>query len=141
MSVEQNSSRDNALIALTFGASAVAGLACIVLPAYILQKGDIPVPLWPIRQSIEQMQPIPSFIGLFITGMVCGYLQPRYWHLLGLATVVLLPVIAIIEMALNSQSHNLWPIEFIFYGVFGFPGYLGATLGRRCRNARTKESE
>ena len=87
------------------------------------------------------MQPIPSFVGLFITSLVCGYLQPRYWQLLGLATVALLPIIAIVEMAQDSKSHNLWPIEFIFYGVFGFPGFCGAMFGRMIRNARTKKSE
>jgi len=138
MTAEKNSPRENLILVLAFVASAVIGLACVVVPAYMLQDGNIPVPLWPIGQAIEQMQFIPTLFGLLITGIGLGYIQPRYWHLLGLSTVVLLPLIAIVEMAQNSSSHNLWPIEFVLYGVYAFPGFVGAAIG--CAVGRRKNN-
>lgn len=125
---ENNTQPVSVALALTFAASALAGFACVVVPAYVLQNENNPIPLWPIGKVVERIRFLPSFIGLFVTGLACGYWQPRYWHLLGLSTVALLPAVAIIEMLLDPKSHNLWPIEFIIYGLYAIPGFLGAAI-------------
>lgn len=137
---EKKRLRENLILALTFVASAVMGLACVVVPAFVLQDGDQPVPLWPIKQAIEQMQFLPTLIGLFVAGIALGFFQPRFWHLLGLSTVVLLPLIAIIEMFQNPTSHNLWPIEFVLFGFYAIPGFVGAAIGGAIGRRRIEQT-
>jgi len=47
--------------------------------------------------------------------------------------------VAIIDMMIWPKSHNLWFIEFIIYGLFCIPGFVGAfigsRLGRRMKNS------
>jgi hypothetical protein len=50
--------------------------------------------------------------------------------LLGIATVALLPILAIAEMSVSSATHNLWPLEFIIYGVISLCAFAGAITGR-----------
>ena len=38
----------------------------------------------------------------------------------------LFPLAAICEMIADSSSHNMFPIEFIFYGFYTIPAIIGA---------------
>jgi hypothetical protein len=44
-------------------------------------------------------------------------------------------------MVVSSTSHNLFPLEFILYGIVNAPSLLGSFLGFRLRKATTKETE
>jgi integral membrane sensor domain MASE1 len=71
-----------------------------------------------------------TFIFLFVSGLLLGLLGRGHPFLLGLATLALLPLLAIAEMVASPTSHNLWPLEFAIYGVISLSAVLGAYIGR-----------
>ncbi len=70
-----------------------------------------------------------SFLGLAVVGLFAGFIRPQKWALWGFATMVLFPLWAIVEITLDPTSHNLWPIEFVCYGVESLAAVAGARLG------------
>ena len=47
--------------------------------------------------------------------------------------MVLFPLAAICEMIVDSSSHNIFPIEFILYGLYSIPVIIGAYLAQSIR--------
>lgn len=117
--------------AMAFGA--LAGLGCIVAPPYLLPRGIRRVyeaPLFPVlRTAWENLAFLPTMLLLFILGMGLGSAVPKSWRSVGISPVLLLPVAAILEMFADPSSHNLWPIEFVFYGFVGLAPLAGALTG------------
>lgn len=68
---------------------------------------------------------------LFGIGLLLGLVFPRAASRLGMFSVAVLPVVALVEMAKDPSSHNLFPIEFLFYALYGLLAVAGAALGRR----------
>jgi len=113
-----------------FALSAILGLASFMIPAvltpgYIKRHYD---PFYPILSMILGPE-IIRYLGLAITGFIIGFLNPKHPWRWGLATMSLFPILAIIEMVVDPYSHNLWPFEFLMYGVLTVPGILGAITG------------
>jgi intracellular septation protein A len=79
---------------------------------------------------VENLRFLPTTILLFVLGMGLGFLNPNRWFILAVGTVVVFPVAAILEMMVAPQSHSVWPIEFVVYGVLGLPSIIGAFVGR-----------
>jgi integral membrane sensor domain MASE1 len=71
-----------------------------------------------------------TFIFLFVSGLLLGLLGRGHPFLLGLATLALLPLLAVAEMVVSPTSHNLWPLEFAIYGFVSLSAVLGAYIGR-----------
>jgi len=71
-----------------------------------------------------------TFVFLFVSGLLLGLLGRGNPFLLGLATLALLPLLAIAEMVASPTSHNLWPLEFAIYGFISLIAVLGAYIGR-----------
>lgn len=114
----------------TFGWFAVAtagGFLCVVLPNLILDRGTVDYPF--VRDAIENMSFPHVALALLLFGFFLGWNHPRYWWLLGAATMSAFPIVAIIEMLRNPFSHNLWPIEFVYYAIDSIPAQLGALAG------------
>lgn len=120
-------------LALLISLAAVAGVACVIAPYVAVHgiDGTYQAPLFPLlRNSWEKLQLIPTIILLLGVGGVLGFIRPMNWLVLGASTVILFPLAAILEMLVDSGSHNLWPIEFVLYGIFiAGPALVGAFFG------------
>ncbi len=115
--------------------TAALGLLAIVIPPLVLS--DIrryEAPLFPlIRTGVEGLSWL-SFVLLVVAGLIAGVLRPgRPWRW-GVASMLLLPLVATAEMYVDSTSHNLWPLEFAFYALATVPAALGARVGTRLRH-------
>ena len=128
--------------------AATLGLVSICLPVVILQPPRHPSPLFPlIFTGIEELSWL-TILFLFISGVILSVvfvaksLHALHPLLLGLMTMAAFPVLAIAEMVKSSFSHNLWPIEFVFYGIlsgFAIGGtYTGYALRRKISSLRAK---
>jgi len=117
------------LIAFVF--SAILGIVAITAP--VLLGSDAKLPAAPIsgvvRAAVEHAG-VLTLVGLLIAGAIVRYLVAAPVVLIGLGTVAVLPLLAIAEMFVDPTSHNLWPFEFVFYGIGSIPGILGALLGQ-----------
>jgi len=72
---------------------------------------------------------------LFLIGFILGVFYPKrsIWPW-GLASVILMPFISIVEMTLLPNTHNLWPIEFLItYPFFACFCMAGSFLGKLIR--------
>ena len=69
---------------------------------------------------------------LFMIGAMLCFISPSLNPIkLGVASVILMPVIAIVEMNLIPNTHNIWPIEFILtYPYLAISCIIGAALGK-----------
>jgi len=104
-------------ILIVFAIGAVSGTISIIIPP--LLTVDVKVydsPLFPmVRTGIEGMS-LWTLLFLFSSGMFLGAVYPKREWLLGISTMSLLPILAVLEMLADPYSHNLWPIEFVIYG-------------------------
>jgi len=48
------------------------------------------------------------------------------------------PIVATYEMSISPTSHNLWPFEFLLYGLFSIPAIVGSFIGSRISLRKTK---
>ncbi|MCX6858241.1 MAG: hypothetical protein NTV80_25445 [Verrucomicrobia bacterium] len=120
----------NPSVLLSFVCAALLGIGAVILPVWILSQRIYSAPFFPlIRSGVEGMSYL-TFIFLFISGLLLGLLGKGHPFLLGLATLVSLPLLAIAEMVVSPTSHNLWPLEFAIYGLISLSAVLGAFIGR-----------
>jgi len=78
----------------------------------------------------------------FAFGILIGWRSPRKWVVKCLATMAAFPIIAIVDMSMGSKEHNLFPIEFFFYGWVTLPALTGAGLVQLVmRRARQRPAE
>jgi hypothetical protein len=120
--------RSSVLISL--GCAALLGLASVILPVWILSPQPYTAPLFPlIRTGVEGMSYL-TILFLFVSGLLLGFVGAGHPLLLGLASMILFPCLAIAEMVVSPTSHNLWPLEFALYGLISLCAVFGAFLGR-----------
>lgn len=119
-------------LVLSCVAAAGLGVAAVVLPVHgnpALQHYDSP--LFPdVRRGIEGMNGA-SLVFLALAGFIPAAFGRAHPLLIGVATMALFPFMSFAEMIADPTSHNLWPFEWVLYGVETAPGILGAFLGRR----------
>ena len=114
----------------SFAATSLLGLLAIVVPVWVLDLRRYTAPLFPlIRSGVEGMS-LLTLVFLFCAGFLVGCFGVGHPLLLGIATVALLPILAIAEMSVSSTTHNLWPLEFIIYGAISLCAVAGAFAGR-----------
>ena len=77
-----------------------------------------------------------ALVLLFGVGMLGGWAAPRQTPFLAMMAVGAWPVLALIQMQREPTSHNLWPIEFLFYGLLSLVPFAGAFLGIALRAGR-----
>jgi hypothetical protein len=117
-------------LVFTLATASLLGLLAIVAPVWILDLRRYTAPLFPlIRSGVEGMS-LLTLVFLFCAGFLVGCFGVGHPLLLGMATVALLPILAIAEMSVSSTTHNLWPLEFIIYGVICLCAVAGAFTGR-----------
>jgi hypothetical protein len=117
-------------LVFTFAAASLLGLLAILAPVWILDLRRYPAPLFPLlRTGVEGMS-LLTLVFLFCAGFLVSCFGVGHPFLLGIATVALLPILAIAEMCVSPASHNLWPLEFVIYGFVSLSAIVGAFLGR-----------
>jgi hypothetical protein len=84
------------------------------------------------KNMLDGMQPI-SLLYLVGVGFGCGLAVPRRFWVAGLASMSLLPIVAIVQGILDPTSHNLLGLEFVMYGFLTLPAILGGALGKLTR--------
>ncbi|OGU46170.1 MAG: hypothetical protein A2X68_10700 [Ignavibacteria bacterium GWC2_56_12] len=107
----------------------VLGLMAMILPVLL----NRPVhwydsPLFPVIRNAQENIGVTEFVLLLVVGFVLGHVSRMPALLLGGAAVILLPFAALAEMVADPTSHNLWPLEFMFYAFYGAVAAAGAGL-------------
>jgi len=127
---------------VSFISAPILGFLCMFFPVLLLKGIDYEKDYLVsslVGFTWENQVPVPTVILLLIVGVLIGLLSLRLWWFLGPLTMLIFPVVAIIDMMIWPKSHNLWFIEFIIYGLFCIPGFVGAfigsRLGRRMKNS------
>jgi hypothetical protein len=117
-------------VLIVFALGAVLGLISIIIPPlWIVDVKAYESPLFPmVRTGIEGMS-LWTLLFLFLSGTFLGVIYPKHEILWGISTMFLFPILAFMEMMKDPYSHNLWPIEFILYGVATIPSIVGAYIG------------
>lgn len=60
-----------------------------------------------------------------------GYLRPKQWLNLSLATVYGLICVMFFDLIFTSKSQTLWPLELILYFLTAIPAITGAYIVKR----------
>ena len=115
---------------LSFVCAAFLGVSAVILPVWLLSLRRYTAPLFPlVRSGIEGIS-LLTLVFLFVSGLLLGFFGRGHPFLLGIATMALLPLLAIAEMVVEPTSHNVWPLEFMMYGFVSFSAVFGACIGR-----------
>jgi hypothetical protein len=119
---------------ISFTSIAILGMSAIVLPVLFLNDlKHYDSPLFPlIRTGIEGMS-IYSLGFLILSGFIVKLFSDESYWKIGLMSMVLFPIAAICEMIVDLSSHNMFPLEFIFYGFCTIPAVFGAYLSQFIR--------
>jgi len=117
----------------------VLGVLSIILPTFILQDvKQYESPLFSIiRTGIEGFS-VWSIIFLFSTGFGMKFYTKLSGWKIGLSTMALFPIMAMMEMIVDSNSHNMFPFEFIVYAITTIPGIIGAYIAQVVQKALVK---
>jgi hypothetical protein len=122
----------NWLLPVCFLLAAIAGLACFVLPPHLagIRHPYLGLTHFPWFQSaINDLRFIPTACSLCLLGVVLGFVQSRWWWLLGCAPGFFLPIFTTIDMIQWPKTHNLLPFELVIYAMIASPAFIGAFLG------------
>jgi ABC-type uncharacterized transport system permease subunit len=80
----------------------------------------------------NRMVPIAVIVILQLTtGAFLGYLRPKQWFNLSLATVYGLICVMFFDLIFTSKSHTLWPLELILYFLTAIPAIIGAYIVKK----------
>jgi hypothetical protein len=111
------------------------GLASYLGPAVplLVREGQTSIS-GAVSAAVEAQGPATWFL-LFLSGASVGLLggQVSAWKV-GLASVSLLALIAFVDILNNSQSHNLWPIEYVLYLLASLLPAAGVRVIRAIRH-------
>lgn len=111
------------------------GTIIVCLPPYIFLGDEIKTydsPLFPfIRTAIENLQFSITIIGLFLLNFFIAKNNRDKWLVIGLSSMILFPIAAILEIIVDAKSHNLIPFELLLYGVIDIPALLGGFVGSK----------
>lgn len=111
------------------------GTIIVCVPPYICLGDEIKIydsPLFPfIRTAIENLQLSMTIIGLFLLNFFLAKNNRGKWLVIGLASIILFPIAAILEIIVDAKSHNLISFELLLYGIIDIPALLGAFVGSK----------
>lgn len=130
-----------------YAAAIVFGTLAHILPPYLTGSAVVAEPFSFfsfVNEATEKMGLLGHRINqalLFVFGMLIGWRSPRKWALKCFVTMAFFPANAIVEMSTHPTSHNLFPIEFFFYGWETIPALLGAALMQFIRRTNEQTSD
>lgn len=118
---------------------AVLGVLSILLPTLFMPDlRQYDAPLFPIIRTALEGVSTWSFGLLFCSGFCMKWVSKLPSWKIGISTMALFPIIAILEILADSSSHNMLPFEFIMYAVYSIPAIIGAYLAERIKLASEK---
>ncbi len=129
----------NLQLILFMALGAVAGIFSVIAPYVLLHgfTGEYQSPLFPLLRNAWEKLGVVTPVLLVGAGVGLGFMCPKHWLILGASTAFLFPLAAVLEIAKDPRSHNLWPIEFVLYLVLvAGPAILGALVGSMIRGRR-----
>ena len=118
--------------------AAIGGVCCLVLPPYVTKDGlEQPAYGWPLipwfAVAWANVRMAASAGSFLVLGLALGIAQPRRWLLLAVVAISSSPVFLAVNIlhdwTRDATSHNLFPFEFLIYGVISLPALAGALLG------------
>lgn len=120
---------------LEMAVAIVLGWCVVVLPVLLdPATRHYPAAFMPfMRDAVEGLK-VYSLALLFVLGLGLGTFARTPPWVLGFASVATFPAWSAVDMAMGGD-HNLFPIEWMFYGFYGVIASAGATLGWLMRNA------
>ena len=104
-------------------AAAVCGYLAIWLP-WVLAGSH--------KNMIDGMR-MESLIYLMLVGLVGGLARPQSFWIVGLASMMAFPFVAIAESMQDPSTHNLLGLEIAMYGLLTLPALLGGGIGKGIR--------
>ena len=111
--------------------SSILGIISLILPTYFLTElKQYESPLFPIIATAVNGISIWAIILLVISGFSISLFSEIEGWKIGLSTMALFPIMSILEMIVDTSSHNLFPLEFIFYAVLAIPSIVGAYIAK-----------
>ena len=117
------------------GAAAALGVAAVVLAVHGHAVDGSASPVFPaVARGIEGLNGW-SVIFLIVAGFILGVFGKAHPLLIGLATMAFFPMMSLVDVIVDSTSHNLLPFECAIYAFLTVPGILGAFAGRRFRRS------
>ena len=121
--------------AAVLGGMAVGGLMSVIGPVLVAGTPLMPAPLFPLLRTGVEKLGWPALVLLLGLGVLGGLLSSVRASWLGLASVALLPLAAVLEIAKDGTSHNLIPLELGMYLFVSLAAGIGARGARwaRCR--------
>lgn len=117
-----------------FVVAPLLGLLAMVLPVLLWPPAPThygAAPLFPLIQKAVKGIGLAQVVLLFVAGVLLGFVSRSRAWLLGAAAISPLPIAALAEMIKDPTSHNLFPIEFAFYAVYGLFVAIGAFASHR----------
>jgi hypothetical protein len=120
---------------LIISVASIFGLLAMILPVLIFPPAYwYDAPLFPVVRNAVEHVGREQLVLLFAVGIVLGFLSKIRPLVLGGASISLLPLTAIAEMAVDPTSHNLFPLEFMVYGFYGCIVAIGVLIAQRIRS-------
>lgn len=116
-------------------------IACLALASAGFLAVWLPWFLMGARKNMIDGMCIESIALLFVLGAVAGTRLRLNSAWIGVLTVSLFPVMAIVEAILRPETHNLLGLEILMYGFLALPASLGSLLGRKLKLARRKQGD
>lgn len=123
---------------LEVATAVVAGWCVIALPVILdpearhYEAAFMPF----MRDVVEGMKPY-SLALLFGVGAGLGARGTAPSWVLGFASVATLPAWSVIDLTMGGTGHNLLPIEWFVYGLYGLVATSGALTGRALRRRKS----
>lgn len=123
--------------------SAFVGALCIIAPPYIFENENLVnynAPLFPfIATAIENIQIFKSSILLLFAYGLWGYVSDAKWFVIGLAAILIFPLVLLLEILKSPASHNLWPFELGLYLFLDLPALVGSFVGSKIGRRKQQE--
>lgn len=111
--------------------ASILGVISIVLPTFFLPDlKQYDSPLFPLISTGINGISVWSIGLLFLSGFGMKLLSKLSGWKIGLTTMALFPIMAILEMIVDSSSHNIFPIEFVLYALYAVPAIIGAYIAQ-----------
>lgn len=124
-----------------FSVCPIMGVLANYIPT-IINNPDYRFGVPGLAEEFADGNSILAYSLLIISGLIAAYLSNVKSCKIGLAIVILMPIIAIAEATVNPCSHNLLPIELVFtYPFMALIAGGAALLGKLLKSKIKKEAK
>jgi hypothetical protein len=125
---------------MQLAASTIAGALILFLLSFVQvgappEKGEYFLSSF-FRNELSWLAVIPMALLAFAA---CYFWRWNAW-ITGFGFIAVLPILAIIEGTIYRGSHNLLPLELIYYAYFALPSLAAALFGAYLARRKYKES-